>query len=557
MSLHHTRRGAIRATLGLAAAGALPPAARAAPAHTDIPVCLEDTKARAWARGIEGQRRADLGNGSYLNPVLAGDHPDPSILKDGATYYKVSSSFDYYPGLVIWRSPDLVNWVPVGPALHQPIGSVLAPDLVKHNGTYFIYIAVLNANLQDMSAPRPYGAALPPITNYVLHAPTIEGPWSDPIDLNIQHIDPGHAVGEDGRRYLFLAGGLRVRLAESGLQTAGPIEHVYAGWPIPPDFTVEGFALEGPKILRRGDWFYAFWAEGGTAGPPTSHMVITARARSIHGPWENSPHNPLVHTASADEPFWSRGHGTPVQGPNGDWWIVYHAYENAFRTLGREMLLEPLDWPDNGWPRATGGDLARPLRKPVPASTAPHGAPLSGDFTANPFGARLTVFMPTPDYRTQARIAGGALHLAASGATPQNAALLVINPGDRRYTVTMALELSPGVTAGLLLLYNRQVFCGVGSSATALHLYKLGAPELFIEPGPAAGPTPYLRLTAIDNVASFYLSATGADWRKIGSFEVAGYNHNVFDGFLSLRPALFAAGTGDVTLRRMEYEAIG
>ncbi|HEX5216586.1 MAG TPA: family 43 glycosylhydrolase, partial [Vicinamibacterales bacterium] len=68
-----------------------------------------------WPRGVEGQRKADLGNGFYLNPIMAGDHPDPSILKDGADYYMTFSSFDAYPGLVIWHSRDLVNWEPVGP----------------------------------------------------------------------------------------------------------------------------------------------------------------------------------------------------------------------------------------------------------------------------------------------------------------------------------------------------------------------------------------------------------------------------------------------------------
>ena len=93
----------------------------------------------AWARGVEGQRKADLGNGTYLNPIMAGDHPDPSILKDGDDYYMTFSSFDAYPGLVIWHSRDLVNWEPVGPALFRNVGSVWAPDLVKHNGRYYIY----------------------------------------------------------------------------------------------------------------------------------------------------------------------------------------------------------------------------------------------------------------------------------------------------------------------------------------------------------------------------------------------------------------------------------
>ena len=92
------------------------------------------------AVGIEGQRRADLGNGTYLNPIVAGDHPDPTVLKDGDDYYMTFSSFFSYPGVIIWHSRDLVNWAPVGPALTKPIGTVWAMDLVKHKGRYFIYI---------------------------------------------------------------------------------------------------------------------------------------------------------------------------------------------------------------------------------------------------------------------------------------------------------------------------------------------------------------------------------------------------------------------------------
>ena len=133
-----------------------------------------------WARGIEGQRKADLGNGTFLNPIMAGDHPDPSILKDGDDYYMTFSSFDAYPGLVIWHSRDLVNWQPIGPALFKNVGSVWAPDLVKHRGPLLHLLSRRSA---------PYRS------NYVIWADNIRGPWSEPIDLKIGRIDPGHAVG--------------------------------------------------------------------------------------------------------------------------------------------------------------------------------------------------------------------------------------------------------------------------------------------------------------------------------------------------------------------------
>jgi xylan 1,4-beta-xylosidase len=149
------------------------------------------------ARGIEGQRKGDQGDGTYLNPIMAGDHPDPSILKDGDDYYLTFSSFDSYPGIVIWTSRDLVNWRPVTAALHSPIGSVWAPELIKHHGRFYVYIPARTPTYHS---------------NYVIHSEQIGGPWSEPVDLKLpDHIDPGHVVGEDGRRYLFLSGGDRVR----------------------------------------------------------------------------------------------------------------------------------------------------------------------------------------------------------------------------------------------------------------------------------------------------------------------------------------------------------
>ena len=214
--------------------------------------------------GIEGQRTADLGDGTYVNPIVAGDHPDPTILKDGSDYYMTFTSFQACPGLVIWHSTDLVNWAPVTAALTKPLGTVFAVDLCRHDGRYFIYI--------------PAGAGDRGWALYVIWADDIRGPWSDPIDLHIDGcIDPGHVVGEDGKRYLFVNGIRRVRLTDDGLAADGKLEPAYTPWRYPDDWIVEDFAPEGPKLLRHGEWFYLVTAVGGTAGPPTSHMVIAAR----------------------------------------------------------------------------------------------------------------------------------------------------------------------------------------------------------------------------------------------------------------------------------------
>ena len=263
-----------------------------------------DTPASPWKRGIEHQRQADLGDGTFLNPVFAGDRPDPSVLKDGDDYYLTSSSFDAYPGLPIWHSRDLVNWQPLGHAITTNVGSIWAPDIVKHNDRYYIYFPARTGGTEGSTR-----------SNYVVWADDIRGPWSEPINLGLgKYIDPGHAVGEDGKRYLFLSGGDYVQLSDDGLSVVGEPRHVYDGWQYPQDWDVESYAQEGPKIHKRGDWYYMTTAVGGTAGPPTGHMVISARSKSIHGPWENSPHNPITRTVDRSEPWWSRVHATVVEG---------------------------------------------------------------------------------------------------------------------------------------------------------------------------------------------------------------------------------------------------
>ena len=172
-----------------------------------------------------------------------------------------------------------------------------------------------------------------------------------------------------------------MRLSTDGLATDGPVEMVYDGWRYPDDWVTEAYSLEGPKLLRRKDWFYLVSAVGGTGGPPTGHMVIAARSRSIHGPWENCPHNPIVRTTSADERWWSRGHATLIEGPGERWYLVYHGYENGYRTLGRQTLLDPVEWTADGWFHTLGADLADPLLKPR-ALQVPHGIARSDDFAA-------------------------------------------------------------------------------------------------------------------------------------------------------------------------------
>jgi xylan 1,4-beta-xylosidase len=525
-------------------------AVQAALAGAALPAATTALAAPRFAAGIEGQRKADLGDGTYLNPIVAGDHADPTVLKDGADYYMTFSSFQSYPGAVIWHSQDLVNWTPITAALHQPIGTVWAMDLIKHQGRFFIYIPVLQDN----------GTGI-----YVIHADDIRGPWSAPIDLKIPGcIDPGHIVGEDGRRYLFVNGGRRVRLKDDGLATDGPLENnAWKPWQYPKDWVVEMFAPEGPKLFKRGEWFYLISAVGGTAGPPTSHMVTVARSRSVHGPWEAAPNNPIVRTTSADEPWWSRGHATVVEGPAGDWWMVYHGYENGMRTLGRQALLEPVEWTKDGWLRAKGGTLAKPLPKPRGGRPSKAGFALSDDFSSGRLGLQWAFHAPGPDENKRLRFEDKALVIRGKGKALPDSSPLTCPAGDRSYEISVDLEISgsdPHSHGGLALFYEERGHVGIGFSTTQMLTYGYGQEHTWMrETLPAATPRRVrIRLVNRENVVTWHYSHDGGKtWiQHSWQMEVSGLHHNVFGGFVSLRPALFSAGAGEVRARDFVYRGL-
>jgi xylan 1,4-beta-xylosidase len=533
-----SRRRAFGLALGTMAASQAGLAATATP---------PDPTARAssprFGTGPEGQRAADLGDGTYRNPIVPGDHPDPTILKDGADYYMTFSSFEATPGAVIWHSTDLLNWSPIGAALTKPVGTVWAMDLVKHGHRYYLYIPVL----------RDEGTGI-----LVVHADDIRGPWSEPVDLKIPGcIDPGHVVGEDGRRYLFVNGGRRIRLKDDGLATDGPLEsNAWTPWQYPADWVVEMFAPEGPKLFRHGEWFYLVSAVGGTAGPPTSHMVTVARSRSVHGPWENDPRNPIVHTQDASEPWWSRGHASVVEGPAGDWWMVYHGYENGMRTLGRQTLLEPVEWTRDGWLRAKGGTLSTPLPAPKGGRRSASGFALSDDFAGEKLGLQWSFHAPRTPLAARVRHEPGRLVIRGEGQSLADCSPLTCLVGDRSYEAVVDLDVSGAGHGGLALFYDDRAFAGLGFSTRQSVTYGYGAEQRWMREDLKA-PVRHVKVTNRENVVTFHISADGREWRQYPwQMEVSGLHHNVFGGFRSLRIALFSAGDGEVAFSNFRYRGL-
>jgi xylan 1,4-beta-xylosidase len=285
-------------------------------------------------------------------------------------------------------------------------------------------------------------------------------------------------------------------------------------------------------------------------------MIVAARSKTIQGPWEHSPHNPILRTESADERWWSKGHGTLVEGPDARWWIVYHAYENGFYNLGRQTLLEPIEWLDDGWFRRAKYDPARPIPKPLPESTGVHGLALSDDFSTDRMGIQWSFYAGTAADRARYRLEKGALVLKAAGTSPADSAPLWFVTGDHAYEVEVEVDADPGASAGLLVFYNRRLYGGLGFSPTNLILHTYGMDRPGAKPK-HIGQRLHLRLRNDRHIVGLEYSVDGRKWERFDRrLEVSGYHHNVGYDFLSLRPAIYAAGSGEVRFRNFVYRAL-
>lgn len=476
----------------------------------------------------------EKGTDFYLNPIFAGDYPDPSILRDGDNYYMVHSSFEYYPGLLIWQSKDLINWTPVTHALHKYVGSVWAPDLVKYKNKYYIYFPANN-------------------TNYVVSADSINGKWSDPIDLKIGNIDPGHIADENGKRYLFFSNGGCVPLSEDGLSVAGEYKASYSGWKIPRQWSIECFCMEGPKLVKRGEYYYLTVAEGGTAGPATGHMVISARSKSLFGPWENSPYNPITRTTKESERWKSKGHGTLFEDAKGNWWMMFHAYEKGFYNKGRQTSLLPVEWTKDGWYKIPDGITDdKPIKKPNLVASKTNFT-LNDSFEGNTLKSQWQFFSELDVNRFQ--LANNSLSIKGKGDFVGSSSPLLCIPLDHSYTAEVELSIEGKATGGLVLFYNGNAFSGILANneniLANIHGWQFETEKNVIK------DHVFLRLENRNNIVDMYYSKDGDKWDKIeNSLEVSGMHHNVLSGFLSLRIGLCSMGEGKVTFKNFKYKPI-
>lgn len=323
----------------------------------------------------------------YRNPILSGYYPDPSVIRVGEDYYLVLSSFAHYPGLPIFHSRDLVNWTQIANAIDRPeqldfsgrrvSEAVFAPDISFHDGTFYI----VNTCVQCRG-------------NFVITAKDPKGPWSNPIWLPFEGIDPS-IYWEGDRAYIVnnrapdetprYDGHRAIWVQEfdwrAGKMVGESTQLINGG----VDLSKKPVWIEGPHIFRKDGWYYLTAAEGGTS---VNHSQVVFRSKELRGPFVPWVGNPILTQRDLPndraDPVSAAGHAELVQTQNGDWWATFLAvrpYGDDYYNIGRETFLLPVTWTD-GWPTilpagqrvpfvAKGPDLPR---QPAPK------LPTSGDF---------------------------------------------------------------------------------------------------------------------------------------------------------------------------------
>ena len=285
---------------------------------------------------------------TYQNPIIPGFHPDPSICRVGEDYYLVTSTFEYFPGVPIFHSRDLINWRQLGYCLTResqlPLrnawnsGGIFAPTIRHHDGVFYM----ITTNVSQGG-------------HFLVTAPAPHGPWSEPVWLEGKGFDPSLLFDDDGTVYF------------THHQSEGITQYVvnpHSGERLSESRVIwggyNGFGAEGPHLYKLHGYYYLLIAEGGTE---YGHMESIARSQSPWGPFEGCPHNPILsHRSQVYSPIQATGHGDMVQDQQGQWWMVFLGvrpvgYPHVYH-LGRETFLTLVEWDAGGWPVVNHGKLA-------------------------------------------------------------------------------------------------------------------------------------------------------------------------------------------------------
>jgi len=516
------------------------------------------------------------GPGEYLNPILAGFYPDPSIARAGDAYYLVASSFAYFPGVPIFRSRDLVSWTQIGHVLDRPSQlnldsagvsrGIFAPTIRYHDGTFYMITTLVDRG-----------------GNFYVTATDPAGPWSDPVWLReIDGIDPSIFFDDDGRAYVLnngppvgtpLYNGHRAiwiqELDAAGRKLVGPRTLIVNGG---VDLSKKPIWIEAPHIFKVRGRYYLICAEGGTA---EQHSEVVFRSDSVRGPYVPYSANPILTQRHLNPrrlaPVTTAGHADFVQTPNGEWWAVFLGVrpygDDAIQyNAGRETFLLPVRWTGE-WPMILTDSATVPYVNTRPA-LARESAPLvptSGNFTIRdefngPSLAPAWVFLRTPRERWyDLESARGALTLRARpvGLSGRGQPSFVARRQQHlRATATTVVRFAPATSkdrAGLAAFHNEtHYFLLSVTSAGGKPVVRLerragsaeGAPLDIVAEAPlpvASGAPVYLRINARGGRYDFSYGVRPNEWSALAADQDGTIlSTKVAGGFVGTMFGLFA-----------------
>ena len=480
--------------------------------------------------------------GHYHNPILAGYYPDPSICRVGDDYYLINSTFAHFPGIPIHHSRDLVNWEQIGHVIDRPTQlkfdgmgitrGIFAPALSYHNGTFYVVCTLVDGG-----------------GNFLVTATNPAGPWSDPVWLDFDGIDPSLFFDDTGRAWMvnngnppenkpLYQGHRAIWIQEFDIanrKMTGPRSIIVDGG---VDLAKKPVWIEGPHLYKRDGWYYLCCAEGGTS---SQHSQVILRSKSVTGPFAPWDKNPILTQRDLDgnvpRAVTCTGHADLVIGPDGNWWSVFLAcrpYAPDRWATGRETFLLPVKWTDDGWPQILPPGERVPYVVPSPkgATVAVNLAhPLTGNFTwtdefDQPSLSPFWIMLRTPQ-ETWWKLVDGKLSLAPRAeklSGKGNPSFYGRRLQHSKYEATAKLQVpaTVGSSGGLAAIQNEthQFYFAVQRTAGGLSAFvekwNGPAPERLITGLlPDGTTTVELRLTGDEKTLNFAYSAKPGEWRVL------------------------------------------
>jgi xylan 1,4-beta-xylosidase len=474
---------------------------------------------------------------TYQNPVIAGFFPDPSIVRVGDDFYLVSSTFQYFPAIIISHSRDLVNWRQIGHVFTRSEDLDLrgfddgcgmwAPDISYHDGEFYVFYCLVQLT-QDRSV-NVRG-------NYMVKARDILGPWSKPVQLTTEGNDPSHFVDDDGSHYMLYAAGIPRGRGTKIVKLSDDCSRVVEG-PFWMEFDPEKRAPEGPHLIKKDGYYYYTLAAGD--GIYRGHHQLMARSRYLLGPYEPSPHGPFIVERHPEAAHYHHGHAKLVQTQQGEWWAVYlfRRRIGGASPLGRETGLDRVDWREDGWPVLNFGQGPSVEKTAAPAGlcadsvcVAKNG-PGGGrdDFDRKQLGVEWQ-FVRNPDQKGFSLDARpGFLRLLGSAAGLESFAarnIVVQRERSHRYTATTWVDFNPvgEAEAGLVCYYDTKDFITLALTGDCGRCVRLsecrrGEKCVVAECSLVDAHGIYLRVQVEGQRRSFYCSYEGQRWLAVGAVD--------------------------------------